>query len=47
MYTGQWFNDEAARARIIFLSEEFKAVLDGAIAEQYIPLIAKVRENAP
>jgi len=47
MYSDNWFADESARAKAIFLSEEFRAVLDGAMAEEYYPLIKKVRGNAP
>ena len=43
---GQWFVKESSQARKIFLSPEFKSVLDCHMAEQYFPLIESVR-NAP
>ena len=45
MYSSNWFADVSASARVIFLSEEFRAVLDGTMAEEYYPLIEKVREE--
>ena len=47
MYTDNWFANETARAKAIFLSEEFRAVLDGTMAEEYYPLVEKLRNNAP
>ncbi len=35
------------RAREIFLSDNFKSVLDGYIASEYFPLIDKMEKNAP
>ena len=45
MYSSNWFADVSASARVIFLSKEFRTVLDGAMAEEYYPLIEKVREE--
>jgi hypothetical protein len=46
-FDGQWFEKEKTKARAIFLSPEFRAVLDGHMAEEYYPLIERVRKNAP
>ena len=46
-FDSQWFAKEKIRARAIFLSPEFRAVLDGHMAEEYYPLIERVRKNAP
>ena len=46
-FDGQWFAKEKTKARAIFLSPEFRAVLDGHMAEEYYPLIERVRKNAP
>ena len=46
-FDGQWFTKEKTKARAIFLSPEFRAVLDGHMAEEYYPLIERVRKNAP
>jgi hypothetical protein len=45
IYGSNWFSKEHTTAREVFLSPEFKAVLDGALAENYYPLIEAV--NAP
>jgi hypothetical protein len=46
MYTDQAFKSEVERAKVIFLSDEFAVVLDGAIAEEYVPLIEDIRNSA-
>jgi hypothetical protein len=46
IFEGQWFAKEAVQAKEIFLSPEFKSVLDGHMAEDYYPLIETVK-NAP
>ena len=46
-FAGQWFADERRKARVIFLSPEFRAVLDGAMAEEYLPLIDAMRKQEP
>ena len=46
-FDGQWFVNEKAKARAIFLSSEFRAVLDGHMAEEYYPLIEGMRTHAP
>ena len=46
IFGGQWFVKESSQAKQIFLSTEFKSVLDGHIAEQYYPLIESLK-NAP
>ncbi|WP_345551082.1 hypothetical protein [Microbulbifer aestuariivivens] len=46
IFEGQWFVKESAQAKKIFLSPEFKSVLDGHMAEDYYPLIESV-QSAP
>jgi len=46
-FDGKWFAKEKDRARAIFLSPEFRDVLDGHMAEEYFPLIEALRKNAP
>ncbi len=46
-FDGKWFAKEKAKARTILLSPEFRAVLDGHMAEEYFPLIEALRKNAP
>lgn len=46
IFNDQWFKRETIEARKIFVSLEFKLVLDGHMAEEYFPLIEVVR-NAP
>ncbi len=41
-----WFENERKRARDIFLSDEFRAVLDGSLAEEYFPLIEQLKKSA-
>ena len=43
-FAGQWFKNEVARAKEIFLSENFQSILDGHLAEEYVPLIEKLKE---
>lgn len=44
MYTWQWFKSDVTRVKAIFLSKELRAVLDGAITEEYVPLIETVKK---
>lgn len=46
IFNDQWFKRETIEARKIFMSPEFKLILDGHMAEEYFPLIEVVR-NAP
>ena len=46
VFDGKWFEPESSQAKKIFLSSEFKSVLDGHLAEKYYPLIEAVR-NVP
>ncbi len=47
MFNDMRFSNETFIAKEIFLSQEFREVLDGHIAEKYYPLIEKVKESAP
>ena len=47
IFDSKWFAKEKVKAREIFISPEFRAVLDGHMAEEYYPLIERVRKNAP
>ena len=46
IFEGQWFIKESAQAKKIFLSPEFRSILDGHLAEDYYPLIESM-QNAP
>jgi len=45
VFNEQWFMRESVDAEKIFLSPEFKLVLDGHMAEEYYPLIEYVRNT--
>ena len=45
-FDSRWFSNAHDKAREIFLSDDFKSVLDGAIAEEYYPLIEEIK-NTP
>lgn len=44
-FDSHWFSKARKTAREIFLSDGFKAVLDGAIAEEYLPLIDNLKQR--
>ena len=47
MFDSNSFAMAQYRAKEIFLSKEFRSVLDGHIAEEYFPLIEEIKRNAP
>lgn len=44
-FDSHWYSNASEKAKKIFLSEEFKSVLDGAIAEEYFPLIEQMKKT--
>lgn len=46
-FSSHWFSKAHERSKELFLHDEFKAVLDGALAEEYYPLIEAMKRNAP
>ena len=46
-FAGKWFEEVRGKAKAIFLSNDFRSVLDGAIAEEFLPLIEEMKQNTP
>ena len=46
IFEGKWFKKEVITAKEVFLSQNFKSILDGHMTEEYYPLIESVR-NTP
>lgn len=44
-FDSHWYSNVSEKAKKIFLSDEFKSVLDGAIAEEYFPLIEQMKKT--
>jgi len=47
MYSGDWYQSARGQAKKLFLSKEFKSVLDGSMAEEYFPLIKAMENGNP
>ena len=47
IFDSHLFSEACEKAKKIFLGDEFEEVLDGAIAEEYLPLIEQIKTKAP